>query len=122
MIFKFKDYNLSNSISVFNHYKRITGNSLEKDLRRIEQREKILKDPKATEAQRDAAMDIDEIEIIQYVYCAMRCAGEAKPLDIEATVNEIDVADLVDGKLQEAILKLVDVKKNTGLLAKIMKR
>lgn len=125
MLFKYKDKHLmSNSIDVFNIYKRLTGRSLEKDLINIKRRDDILKNPEATEAEVDKALDmVDPTEIVQMVYAAMRLDAEPNA-DLEAIIKEVEIEDLQNGSLQGALEKLISTgKKNaTGLKAMLMKR
>jgi len=108
MIYEFKGHKVSNSLSVFNYYKTLTGNSLEKDVKKIQ---KLQDNP-------DAEEDIDITLIIQYIYYAMRCAAEKKELDLSEVIDEVDISDLADGTMQECIMRLVEVKKNSDLKAK----
>jgi hypothetical protein len=117
MIFKYKDkYPVANKISVFNHYKRITGRSLERDMQKVQKREEVLNDESATDEEVNEALDIDIIEIMQFVYYAFRCAGEAKILEVDIVIDELDINDLMDGSLVELISKLMEVKKNSRVV------
>jgi hypothetical protein len=114
MIFEFKGHSLSNSLAVFNYYKGLTGRSLENDLRQMQRLERVMNNPDATDEDIDAAQNavpLDITETIQYVYYAMRCAAERKDLELSTIIDEVDITDLADGTLQEALTKLVDVKK-----------
>lgn len=116
MLFKFKDtYQVSNSLAVFNYYKKLTGRSLERDIANIDRVSKVLSNLDAhTEQEINDAYEVaDPTEILQYIYYAMRCAGESKELALDKVIEEIDVADIIDGSLQELITKLVEVKKKT---------
>ena len=113
MILKYKDkYPVANKISIFNHYKRITGRSLERDMQEVQKREQVLNDESSTVEQVNEALEIDIIEILQYVYYAFRCAGEAKSLEVDTVIDELDINDLTDGSLVELINELMEVKKN----------
>jgi hypothetical protein len=117
MIFKYKDkYPVANKISVFNHYKRITGRSLERDMQKVQKREEVLNDESATDEEVNEALDIDIIEIMQFVYYAFRCSGEAKILEVDSVSDELDITDLMDGSLVELISKLMEVKKNSRVV------
>lgn len=114
MIFKYKDkYPVANKISVFNHYKRITGRSLERDMQKVQKREEVLNSDVASTEEVNDALEIDIIEIMQFVYYAFRCAGEAKILEVDIVIDELDINDLMDGSLVELISKLMEVKKNS---------
>jgi hypothetical protein len=112
MIFTVNGRNVSNSLTVFNHYKRATGNSLEKDIMAMQRRQKILDDPNASAEAIEKALDVDPFEIIEFIYYAMRCAAEGKSLDPSTVIDELSVDDIMSGELTEAIEKLVNVKKN----------
>lgn len=114
MILKYKDkYPVANKISVFNHYKRITGRSLERDMQKVQKREEVLNSDVASTEEVNDALEIDIIEIMQFVYYAFRCAGEAKILEVDIVIDELDINDLMDGSLVELISKLMEVKKNS---------
>lgn len=114
MIFKYKNkYLVSNKISVFNHYKRITGSSLERDMQLIQKRDHVLNDPASTEEDISKVLEVDVIEILQYVYYAFRCAGEARILEPDVVIDELTINDLTDGSLVELINQLMEVKKNS---------
>ena len=121
MIYEFKGNKVSNSLSVFNYYKTLTGNSLERDIKKMKRLQDVMDNSEATEAEVDKAQaecDFDIITVIQYIYYAMRCAAEKKELDLSAVIDEIDISDLSDGKLQECIMRLVEVKKKDDFKAK----
>lgn len=114
MLFEFKNHKVSNSLNVFNYYKGVTGRSLESDIRKMKKLDAVMNNPQATEAEIEAAqeaMPLDMLEIVQYIYYAMRCAAERKELEFADIINEVDVSDLADGTLQAVIMKLVEVKK-----------
>lgn len=116
MMIKYKDkYLVASKISVFNHYKRISGKSLERDLQMVQKRESILSDVASTSEQIDEALSVDIIQILQYVYYALRCSGEGSVLDADLVIDELEISDLTDGSLIELINRLMDVKKNQGL-------
>jgi hypothetical protein len=112
MIITFKDRKLGNSLSIFNHYKRMTGNSLEKDILMMQKRQSILDNPKASEEEIDKAYQFDPIETIQYIYYAMRCAGEGKSLNPDIVMDELEIEDITSGKLTKVIEQLLTSKKN----------
>ncbi len=117
MILKYKDkYPVANKISVFNHYKRITGRSLERDMQKVQKREEVLNSDVASTEEVNDALEIDIIEIMQFVYYAFRCAGEAKILEVDIVIDELDINDLMDGSLVELISKLMEVKKNSRVV------
>ena len=122
MLFEFKGHKLSNSLNVFNYYKKsITGRSLEGDIRGLQKLDKVMNKPDATEEEIDRAqkeMPVDIAETVQYIYYAMRSAAEKKELDLSATIDEVDISDLADGSLQEVIMKLVEVKKSGNSIGK----
>lgn len=116
MILKYKDkYPVANKISVFNHYKRITGRSLERDMQKVQKREEVLNSNVASTEEVNDALEIDIIEIMQFVYYAFRCAGEAKILEADSVFDELDISDLTDGSLVELINNLMEVKKNSRM-------
>lgn len=120
MIFEFKGNKLSNSLSVFNHYKKTTGRSLESDIRNVKKLTDLIDDPEASESEIERIQNelpFNITEIIQYIYYSMRCAAEKKELDLSSIINEIDIPDLADGSLQSVIQKLVDVKKKEDIQA-----
>jgi predicted nucleotidyltransferase len=123
MMLKYKDqYLVSNKISVFNHYKRISGRSLEHDMQLMQKREHVLNDPASSEQDIEQVLEVDIIEILQYVYYAFRCAGEAKVLEPDAVIEELIINDITDGSLVELISKLMEVKKNQSMLPSKGKR
>lgn len=109
-----KDFNgkkIANSLNVFNYYKRLTGNSLEVDLKQF------LKLQDLVDKKGNVDLDIipDEgtsvFEILQYIYYAMRCAGEKKELDLTEVLDELTVEDLSSPPFMELINFLVGDKK-----------
>ena len=117
MIIKYKGlYPVANKISIFNHYKRISGRSLERDMQLLQKREGILNKTDASIDEINKALEIDPIEILQNVYYALRCAGEGKILTPDEVTDELDIQDLTNGSLIEVINQLLEVKKNPNSL------
>lgn len=115
MIFKYKDeYTVSNSLAVFVYYKKTTGNSLERDLTKLNAVAKQLEnaDELTSEQIEHLYNNVDPTETLCNIYYSMRCAGEEQQLDYIKTIAEIGASDLVDGSLNILIERLVDVKKN----------
>lgn len=120
MTIKYKDkYPVSNKISVFNHYKRISGQSLERDMQAIQERDQVLSNPDSTREQIEEVLDTDIIEILQYIYYAFRCAGEGRVLEPDTVIDELDISDLTDGSLVELVNCLMEVKKNQVLETRV---
>lgn len=124
MMVKYKNqYPVSNKISVFNHYKRMSGRSLERDMQMLQHRDQVLNNPASTKEEIDLVLELDMIEILQYVYYAFRCAGEGKVLEPDTVIDELTINDLTDGSLVELIGKLMEVKKNqSGLSIKATRK
>jgi hypothetical protein len=93
----FKGKKVSNALSVFTHYKRLTGRSFEKDFI------KIGKDQDGT----------DNIELVNDMYYAFRCAGECKELDVEEVSAELTIQDVMTKEFSELFKKLLEPGKST---------
>lgn len=115
MIFKYKDeYTVSNSLAVFIYYKKTTGNSLERDLTKLNAVAKQLENTDNLTPEQIELLytNVDPTETLCNIYFSMRCAGEEKQLDYIKTIAELEANDLIDGSLNTLIERLVEVKKN----------
>jgi hypothetical protein len=82
-------------------------------MQKVQKREEVLNSDVASTEEVNDALEIDIIEIMQFVYYAFRCAGEAKILEVDTVIDELDINDLTDGSLVELINNLMEVKKNS---------
>lgn len=114
MIFDFKGKKVSNTLSVFNYYKRISGTPLEGDVLKLKKFIQVVDNPEATDdeiAQAYEKCNVEQITILLNIYYAMRCAAEKKELDFSEVTDELETTDLIDGSMEELIQRLVSIKK-----------
>ena len=117
MIINYKGlYPVANKISIFNHYKRISGRSLERDMQLLSKREGILNKTDASIDEINKALEVDPIEILQNVYYALRCAGEGKILTPDEVTDELYIQDLTTATIIDVINQLLEEKKNPNSL------
>lgn len=124
MIIKYKEHELSNSLSMFLYYKSATSSTLEKDTMLVEKQQKILADESASEAEKEKVLEkVDATQILANVYYSMRCAAEGKRLDYNSTISEVAIEDLTSDEFTKVLEELMSVKKKQlGFLKKHHRR
>lgn len=116
-ILTYKGHKLGNSVSMYMHYKAISNRNLTSDLAKLSGIAKIAAKLESneglTEAEEKCLAENDVMEIVLFLWCSLRYAGdkEARDLSPEDLMEELDSEDLSNDDFIGILVNLLSSKK-----------